>query len=156
MAMRGTLAFRDVDELEARIEDYFESLRVFVDEIERAADGTTITRQVELEQEPPTMAGLAHHLGVVRRTLVNYDSRDEFAHVIAKARNRIAIYAERMLYRPEKTRGAQFALQVNHGYGSENADAGGAGDGFEMKVIPPAESSDLKAIPRWSANDGDE
>lgn len=155
MADRGRLAFETPEELEERIEDYFESLRVFVDEVERTADGSTITRQVEVEQAPPTMAGLAHHLGVVRATIWQYSGRDDFKPVIARAKNRIAIYAETMLYRPDRTRGAQFALEVNHGYRDSGAPSG-TGDGFEMKVIQPAESSDLKAIPRWSANDSEE
>ena len=155
MASRGRLAFTSEEELEAAIEDYFQSLRVFIDEIEEKPDGTKTTRKVELEPEPPTMAGLAHHLGVVRNTIWNYGMKDDFGHVIARAKNRLAMYSERSLFDQRKANGAKFSLEVNHGYGRE-ADLGGQGGEFSMKVIPPASSDQIRAIPKWGDDAGDE
>lgn len=143
------LKFQSVEDLERGIEEYFQSLRVFVDEVEIKPDGTRIERKVEVEQEPPTMAGLAHHLGVVRKTIYNYAEREDFTLALARAKNRIAMYAERALYHRDKTRGAMFALEVNHGYGKEDSSAG-AGGGLVVQVIPPAAGEASVAIPKWN------
>lgn len=151
MASRGRRVWNDPEDLERQIEEYFESLRVFVEEVVRDPDGTETTRTVELEQRPPTVAGLAHHLGVVHQTLRNYRELDEFSTVIKAAINRIAIYAESSLYDNKKSYGARFALEVNHGYGKEES-AGGDG-AITMKVIAPASADTSIAIPVWEPED---
>ena len=115
MAIRGTRAFTDVEELERRIEDYFDGLWE-TRRIKRRVKGkgVFVTERVQL---PPTLSGLASHLDVSRNTLLNYSKRDEFVHVIARAKQRIAAYLEQALFRRETARGAMFLLRVNHGYG---------------------------------------
>lgn len=59
----------------------------------------------------PTLSGLALHLGIERKTLYNYEEKDEFLHIIKKARERVeAIYEERTIYEPNPT-GVIFALK---------------------------------------------
>lgn len=57
------------EELEAAIDEYFEIRKK--------------------EKRPPLMSGLAVHLGVDRKTLVNYSHREEFFPTIKRARARI-------------------------------------------------------------------
>ena len=59
----------------------------------------------------PTLSGLAVHLGVERKTLYNYDKRDEFFHIIKNARDKVeAIYESRLIYEQSPT-GVIFALK---------------------------------------------
>lgn len=151
MAERGTRVWTDPAELEGLIEDYFRSRWETRKIKQRGADGKT----VEFEEDymrPPTMAGLARHLGVVRNTLLNYSERDEFAPLLAHAKNRVAEWWEEGLAAREVSNGARFALEVNFGYGREDQE-GGTGAAFTQNVIPPATSEDLKAIPKWEEDD---
>lgn len=155
MAERGRLALTDPEELEQRIEEYFQSR--WSTRTITAKDGTTWD---EPYMRPPTMAGLALALDTTRQTLLAYSrgdgSRDErFVPIIARAKMRIAEFAEEALYVREASNGAKFALEVNHGYGREDRE-GGTGDGFEVKVIPPAYGEAIKAIPKWQPEGDDD
>jgi hypothetical protein len=147
MAVRGTLAFKSVEDLEAQIEAYFEGLKKTRKLSTRNGDGTVTAWEEEYEM-PPTMAGLALSLDIDRKTLINYSDRQEFALVLARARSRIAQWVETALYTREASNGARFALEVNHGYGrEEGADAGGS---FIQQIVPPAQITQQRtAIPRW-------
>ena len=155
MAKRGQLAFTDPEALEERIEEYFQS---------RTRRRKIYPRDGEPYEEdyqvPPTMAGLALALDTTRQTLLAYGKGDEprdpaFVPIIARAKMRIAEFAEEALYVREASNGAKFALEVNHGYGREDRE-GGTGDGFEVKVIPPAAVEALKAIPKWQPEGDDD
>ena len=155
MAERGVLAFSDVAQLEARIEAYFDNLTKIRKFRGKGDDGKPIEWEEEY-QLPPTMAGLALSLNITRRTLLAYGKAegtrdDKFTPAIARAKERIADFAETALYSREAGNGAKFALEVNHGYGKEGEDgAGGTGDGFAMNVIAPAASEGAQlAIPKW-------
>jgi hypothetical protein len=75
------------DELEKLVDDYFESTDRW------------------------TLSGLAVHIGICRKTLYNYENKDEFLHIIKKARDRVeSIYEERAIYHPNPT-GVIFALK---------------------------------------------
>lgn len=147
MATRGRRAWNDPAELEELIEDYFQSRWETRTIKQRAKDGSVI----EFEEEymrPPTMAGLARHLGVVRKTLLNYAERDEFTPLLAHAKNRVAEWWEEGLAVREVSNGARFALEANHGYGREDQESG-SGAAFTQNVIPPASAETIKAIPKW-------
>ena len=75
------------------------------EQLERAVD------HYFANEPKPTLAGLAVHLGIGRRTLYEYDDRDEFSHIIKEARERVeAIYEERLIY-SDKPTGVIFALK---------------------------------------------
>ena len=155
----GYIAFSSPEMLQRRIDEYFESLRVFVREIETAKDGTQIERVVEVPCRPPTVAGLALALDVSHTTLRNYELRQgpqwdpAFGPIITRAKTRIAEWVETALYDKNSSRGAQFALTVNHGYGSEAAAMQVPG-GFTQNVIAPITADpQAKAIPKWKATD---
>jgi hypothetical protein len=154
MADRGRLAFNSPEELEEAILDYFSGLQIWHDEHVVRGEGENreeFTRKVLIKDAPPTVAGLARHLGVVHRTLRNYKHRDEFAAVIARALNAIAEYAETRLYDKSGSNGARFALEVNHGYGIED-EHGADGEAFQMNVIAPGGEAAL-AIPKFEEED---
>lgn len=155
MAKRGHLAFTDPEALEERIEEYFQS-RVRKRKI-YPRDGDPYEEEYQV---PPTMAGLALALDTTRQTLLAYGRGDEprdpaFVPIIARAKMRIAEFAEEALYVREASNGAKFALEVNHGYGREDRE-GGTGEGLAVQVIPPAAGEQLKAIPKWKPEGDDD
>ena len=155
MAKRGHLAFTDPEALEERINEYFQS-RVRKRKI-YPRDGDPYEEEYQV---PPTMAGLALALDTTRQTLLAYGRGDEprdpaFVPIIARAKMRIAEFAEEALYVREASNGAKFALEVNHGYGREDRE-GGTGEGFAVQVIPPAAGEQLKAIPKWQPEGDDD
>lgn len=148
-------AFTDPDALEELIEDYFES-RMATRTITVYEHGQKKV-MTEPYMRPPTMAGLARHLGVVRATLWRAgtigDEENPFKPVIARALNRLAEWTEEALYSRETATGARFALEVNHGYGKEGE--GTTEGAFVQNVIAPAAPEIGTAIPKWSEPDGD-
>jgi hypothetical protein len=65
----------------------------------------------EKGRKKPTLSGLALAIGIDRRTLYNYQQKDEFFPTIKKARDRIEEnYEENLLY-GERTTGFIFALK---------------------------------------------
>lgn len=97
------LAFDSVDELAERVELYFLTDAY----ISHGFDGDR-----EIKQFAPTMSGLALFLGVDRKTLYNYSSRDEFFPTIKNARARVEVALEQHLYSKSVT-GAIFSLKNN-------------------------------------------
>jgi hypothetical protein len=98
----------DPNELETMVEDYF------------------------LSTNRPTLSGLALFLGIERKTLYNYEDRDEFLHIIKKARHQVeSIYEERAIYEDRPT-GVIFALK-NMGW-SDNQKVDHTTDGKEINV----------------------
>ena len=61
------------------------------------------------------MAGLAYHLGVDRKTILNYEKESEFFQTVKKARQRLEDSVERRLFAANAT-GAIFWLKNNAGY----------------------------------------
>ena len=88
------LKFISVEELESKIEEYFEY-----------CDNTIVKKILNKNQEviaeitkPYTITGLAHWLGTNRQTLINYEKKDGFFDTIKDAKSRIeACYEERAL-----------------------------------------------------------
>ena len=63
------------------------------------------------QETKPTLAGLALALGIDRSTLYNYADRDEFFHIIKKARETVeSIYEKRLIWDNSPT-GVIFALK---------------------------------------------
>jgi hypothetical protein len=156
MAEAFKLAYDDAETLQAGVDDYFENLWETRTIKQRTGGGET-TEFEEKYMRPPTMAGLARHLGVIRVTLWRY-GRDEHSNatlkpVIAGALNRIAEFAEEALYTREGNQGAKFSLEMNHRYGRE--DEGANAGGFTQNIIIPAsiESTAPLAIPEWGEDE---
>lgn len=92
------LKYKTVEELSDAIDDYFVT-DAYID-------------MGETKMYAPTMSGLAYHLGMSRRTLVDYSHRDEFLLTIKKARNRVGVALEQRLYGNNVT-GIIFNLKNN-------------------------------------------
>ena len=142
------LKTKDPDELEALVEDYFDSLWTTRKFFPRNGDPYE-----EEWQRPATMAGLARHLGVTRVTLWRYQHRgddlaDVLKPVIARAMDRLAERAEEATFDRELHNGGRFALEVNHRYGKEGEGAGGTGFN-QVVVAPQVEEDQPLAIPKW-------
>lgn len=92
------LKFESVEELETRINEYFESCYT--------EDGDIV--------RPLTLSGLAAALDVDRKTLRNYGERDEFLPTIRRARLKVEAFAEEQLFRSSgPVAGVQFSLRNN-------------------------------------------
>lgn len=97
------MAYKTVAELEERVESFFTSEDAY---IINEKDG------VEEKIFAPTISGLALHLGVDRRTVVNYSNKEEFFPTIKKARARIEAHLEKKLFGNNVT-GLIFNLKNN-------------------------------------------
>jgi hypothetical protein len=138
-----TIADNSEEEFQSMIDEYFEGLwdeRKFY-----GRDGQSWT---EPFMRPPTMAGIALHIGTTRRTLIRYmkDPENPCHATLSRALERIADYAEQALYDKNSTSGAQFTLRVNHKYGEEEEERG---EGFSQVVTTPAPADSARAIPKW-------
>lgn len=120
---------KDVEELQKRIDEYFEECegKLYTD-----PDGTPILtkwgQEIYLGKKPPTITGLALHIGLAsRQALLNYQGRPEFNDAITRAKSRVEAYAEGRLYDKEGSSGAQFNLKNNFkgwdGDSNSNAEA---------------------------------
>lgn len=98
------LKFQTVKELQNAIDAYFEEMK---NSLYINADGIPI-------YEPLTITGLALALDTTRKTLMEYEERDEFSNTIKKAKTRIENFAEKRLFGTAPT-GAIFALK-NYGW----------------------------------------
>lgn len=67
--------------------------------------------------KPYTVSGLAYALGTTRRTLLDYQEKDEYSHTIKKAKTKIELFNEEMLYSKDvSTTGVIFNLKNNYGW----------------------------------------
>lgn len=121
------LAFSSVEELERKIDLYFETDAF----ISMGFDGDE-----ELKQYAPTMSGLALSLGIDRKTLTNYANKDEFFPAIKKARSKVEVALEQHLYTKNVT-GAIFNLKNNFGWADkqELEHTGRNGGAIEHSVV---------------------
>ena len=115
MEMTRTLKFETPEELEAEIDKYFEKCQ---DKVLKDEEGNVVTDKSGnpiIIQNPPTVNGLALHLGFAdRQSIYDYKEREAFSCTIKRAIMRIANYAEQHLYIGKAT-GAIFWLK-NHGW----------------------------------------
>lgn len=126
--MARPLKYKTVDELQAAIDDYFDSCagRPLLDD-----KGQPVLLKglpVMLDVTPPTVTGLALALGFAgRQALLNYQGRKQFKDAITRAKSRCEAYAEGRLYDREGAHGAQFSLRCNFGWSdkAEQAESGG-------------------------------
>ena len=88
------LKFTSPEELQERIDDYFENIP---------------------DDEKPIISGLAYHLDVCTDTLRNYESKDGFFATIKKAKQRVEMSLEQSLNGNSVT-GSIFSLKNNFGW----------------------------------------
>ena len=108
------------EELNDAISEYFDSIK--------GEDG--------LYKEPPTITGLAYHLGFEsRQSFYDYEKESEFSYIIKRARLRVENFAEQQMY-SKTPAGAIFVLK-NMGWSDkqELQHSGPNGEQIAFKVI---------------------
>ena len=69
------------------------------------------------KQKPYTVSGLAYALNTTRRTLLDYEAKDEYSHTIKKAKAKIERFNEELLYSKDvSTTGVIFNLKNNYNW----------------------------------------
>lgn len=69
------------------------------------------------EKRPYTVSGLAYALNTTRRTLLDYEEKDEYSHTIKSAKAKIEMFNEEMLYNKDvSTTGVIFNLKNNYNW----------------------------------------
>ena len=112
------MAFAALGELKQAVESYFQmcdphtEMRQVESGVTQSGETIWIKREVMTDQKPYTMSGLARHMGIDRRTLLNYSNIEQFFPTIDAARERVHEFAEEQLYGRSST-GAQFVLKNN-------------------------------------------
>lgn len=74
-------------------------------------------KECDASGRPYTVSGLAYALGTNRQTLINYEGKDEFVDTIKRAKARIELFNEELLYNKDvSTTGVIFNLKNNYGW----------------------------------------
>lgn len=106
------LKYKTVEELQAKIDQYFEDCDNFM---LKTYDGEG--KEVFKHQPKPyTITGLALALNMARQDLLNYQNREPFEAVVTHAKLRCENYAEQQLFTNRNTAGVIFNLKNNYGY----------------------------------------
>lgn len=120
------LKFESAEELQQVIDNYFESCEeeIWTEIIDsdgkptgqwkpiKDRNGDIIKRQIR----PLTITGLALHLNTDRKTLLNYEEKEEFFPTIKAAKTRIENYTEEILVTTKSAAGVIFNLKNNYGW----------------------------------------
>ncbi len=97
------LLFKTKEDLQEKIDAYFASCYRFNEE-------TNINECIR----PLTISGLAVELETSRKTIIEYDEKEEFSNTIKKAKERIENWTEEQLYRNTQVTGVIFNLKNNY------------------------------------------
>lgn len=93
--MARPVKFKNVEELEEKIEEY----KAYLDK----------------SGNPPTMAGLAYFIGLDRKSIFNYQRKDQFFPTLKKFRDWIMMNYEEIAIAGKQPSGVIFLLK-NYGY----------------------------------------
>lgn len=116
------LKFQSVEELQAKIEEYFESCWERGErEIKDKKDKVIAVEKWSRQIKPYTITGLALHLDTSRQTLLEYEGEVEgrdnkdpaFADTIKRAKEKVHAYVEEYLFQGKNQTGAIFNLKNN-------------------------------------------
>ena len=106
--------FDTVEELESKIQEYFEYCDA---RVVQGYDNKTNEQFAYISPEPYTMSGLAYYLGMDRRSLINYKNDEKFFPTIKAARDRVEMDIDRRLNdKGTFTPGLIFNLKNNFGW----------------------------------------
>jgi len=102
------LKFKSVNELQTKIEAYFNSC------YKTCIDDTGLEYKENIR--PLTMSGLAVALDTTRQTLINYANKEEYFATIKNARSIVEAYAEENLFSARNPAGTIFSLKNNYSW----------------------------------------
>lgn len=107
--------YKTKKELQEKIDSYFEECKgriLYYDDGKMIRDKYGFP--LIIDARPPTITGLALHLGFTsRQALLNYQAKEEFVDTITRAKSRVECYAEERLYDKDGANGAKFNLANN-------------------------------------------
>lgn len=103
------------EEMQEKIDAYFKECE---GEVRLDDDGNVVYNKygkpVVLGRRPLTITGLALALGFnSRKSLLDYQGKEEFVNTITRAKARVEQYAEERLYDKDGANGAKFSLANN-------------------------------------------
>lgn len=115
MPMGKPPMYKTVDEIEEKIEKYFENCKGYpLTDSKGKQIFNKFGSPVFVDVHPPTITGLALALGFAsRQALLNYQAKPEFNDTITRAKARVEQYAEERLFDRDGSNGAQFSLRNN-------------------------------------------
>ena len=107
--------YKTAEEIQVKIDEYFQLCE---GEYLKDKEGDVLTDKygapIRINDKPPTITGLALHLGFnSRQALLNYQGREEFNDTITRAKARVEAYAEARLFDKDGANGAKFSLANN-------------------------------------------
>lgn len=105
---RGKIAFKEAEDLEAAIFEFFAECDSRTIQVATKEGVETMK-----DPRPPTVIGLCLWLGISRQTLLNYKAKERFGPVIARAMQVIELGYESSLVNKDMSHGAKFSLNVN-------------------------------------------
>lgn len=94
MAGGRPLKFQSVEELQKKIDAYFE--------------------ECDKKREPYLITGLAVWLDCSRQTLLDYEGKPEFTDTIKRAKEKCEAYSEKQLYQGKNVAGVIFSMTNNY------------------------------------------
>lgn len=138
MARCGVLTYESPEEMQEKIDAYFEECKghPLLDD-----EGNAVTDKfgypIILDQKPLTVTGLALALGfTTRASLLNYQAKSKaFREIIEKAKLQIENYAEMRLYDKDGSNGAKFNLQNNFRHWDADKAKSDEGKGPAINII---------------------
>ena len=114
------------EDLKKACDDYFKSRETFIYDRHGQPLRNPITGGYEKSYRPLTVSGLALHLGIQSKTLMDYQYlsqagliQPEYAEVVLAARQKVEEYAEGRGYDKEGAAGSKFVLQSAFGWKTE-------------------------------------
>lgn len=113
--MGMTPKYTSVEEIESKIEQYFEDCKGYPLTDEKGKQiFNKFGSPIFIDVHPPTVTGLALAIGFTsRQALLNYQAKPEFVDTITRAKARVEQYAEERLFDRDGSNGAQFSLRNN-------------------------------------------
>ena len=112
--MGRPLKFKTPEELQKKIDDYFNScFRPLIDKENKLVKDDK-NEIILVQFKPFTITGLAVSLDVDRVSLLDYSERADFSCIISRAKAKCEQYAEEMLFNRDSARGAQFVLNTSY------------------------------------------
>jgi hypothetical protein len=115
--MARPVKYRAANDIEAKAEDYFQSC--WVDKVTETTDkdGKVTMSTVTYQNRPYTVTGLALHLGLTRKGLIDYQHKSkEFCNTITRAKQKVEMFYEESLVSAKSSHGVEFALKNNFGW----------------------------------------
>lgn len=126
------LKFQSVEELQAKIDEYFDSCDPHVEDVTewvQARDRSgqllkdehglnylvEVTHKVMTKQVPYTITGLALALDTSRKVLVEYEDKEEFSNTLKKAKQKVENFVETLLITSNPA-GPIFNLKNNYSW----------------------------------------